>query len=166
MVSNSNAAVLCELWPASAIGNTTGALSQMVWNVTRDRWIDDTGVGSYVSLTNTAEAISVSVDESTVYVGSYQGRWAGYDAETGASIAGTALLCDDGANPLSKVHLSSGADIDSVGNMLIAGYYYGAIQCWSPPGANSSTTSWASQGNGGKVTIGEVTSLEDWNLYR
>ena len=162
-LATNNAGIACELWPASAVATTTGAASQVVWSVTRDRWCTDTGE-AIASTSNTCENLSVSPDGSTVYIGSYRGRYAGYDVTTGASIAGTGYQALDSGGGF-RSHLGAGADIDPSGNMLMSCYYYGGLQMWSPPGANSMTTSWADQGSGGLIAITYDSSVDDWTLY-
>ncbi len=152
----SRVGVLCQLWPDSAL--TAGAESQVVWQVTRDQWITDTGYngGTPVTLYNSGLGNRMNEDDTLAFVGSPVGNYGIYNVATGAFTGGKLSTTNS---------LPCAGDSDAAGNLLDGGVYQDRLEVWSPPGANEMTTSWAAQGTGGRVAIANAASVDAWNLY-
>jgi hypothetical protein len=147
--------VLCALWPDSA--TTTSSEAQVLWAVTRDQWITETGYngGTPATLYNSGLGNNINEDGSVAFLGGSLGTYGLYSMATGA-YSGSTVVTSNG--------LPCAGDNDAAGNLLDGGVYQDRLEVWSPPGPNEMTTSWADQGTGGQMTITPST-VDSWILY-
>jgi hypothetical protein len=128
--------------------------AQVIWQVTRAKWIADTGHNGGVdaNIWDSGASLSANEDGTVIYVGNNSNRLGLYNVATGANVGAFVAY----SNFLVAM------DSDAAGNLLSGGLSR-RFTMYSPPGANSKTTSWESQG--GQMALQNAASVNDWNLY-